>query len=139
MSTSNLCQHWDVPYLLKRGTAWNDPKPVETTWCYLKPPSNQSKPPKTTQEIPDVTWYQPQYIFFTKNESFFSCVALLLCNFGANIDRKLIILQITWNLSQELDVIMPHMNNVLIHCLFLRIVIILSFGQIWLHNLEFSK
>ena len=35
MCTSNLCQYWDGPYLLKWGTAWNDLKPAETTWCYL--------------------------------------------------------------------------------------------------------
>ena len=52
---------------------------------------------------------------------------------------KLIILQTTWNLSQEFDVIMPHMNIVLILCLFLIIVIILSFRQIWFHNVESSK
>ena len=34
---------------------------------------------------------------------------------------------------------MPHMNIVLILCLFLIIVIILSFRQIWFHNVESSK
>ena len=79
MSTSNLCQHWDLSYLLKRGTTWKDLKPAETTWCHLEPPTNYSKPLKTTQEIPDITWHQSQYIFFTKNELFFSAVALMLC------------------------------------------------------------
>ena len=52
---------------------------AETTWCQLEPPSNYPKPLKTTQEIPDITWYQPQCIFFTKNELFFSAAALMLC------------------------------------------------------------
>ena len=34
---------------------------------------------------------------------------------------------------------MLHMNIVLIQCLFLKIAMILSSGQIWFHNLEFSK
>ena len=79
MSTSNLCQHWDLSYLLNWGTTWKDLKPAETTWCHLEPPTNYSKPLKTTQEIPDITWHQSQYIFFTKNELFFSAVALMLC------------------------------------------------------------
>ena len=35
--------------------------------------------------------------------------------------------------------IMPHMNIVLIQWLFFKINIILSFGEIWFQNLEFSK
>ena len=41
--------------------------------------------------------------------------------------------------TYKFDVIMPHMIIVLIQCLFLKIVIILFFDQIWFHNLEFSK
>ena len=47
----------------------------------------------------------------------------------------MIILQIKWNFAQEFDVLCW----LWIQCLFLKIVIFLSFGQIWSHNLEFSK
>ena len=48
MSKSNLCQHWDVPHLLKQGTAWNDLKPAETAWCHLQPPSSSQNHPGNT-------------------------------------------------------------------------------------------
>ena len=82
MSTSNVCQQWNVPYLLKRGTAWNVLRLAETTWCHMKPPSNQPnhpKLPKNSQKMPDITWYQPQHIFFTKKELLFSSATFMLC------------------------------------------------------------
>ena len=43
MNTSNLCQHWDLSYLIKWGTAWNDLKPSSnhpvTSQNHLNPPT----------------------------------------------------------------------------------------------------
>ena len=118
--------------VLKRSkTSWNHLMVPEITWWLAK----------TTKNHPGNSWY---YVIpvtvHTKNELFFSCVVLMLCLQVIFVNcLKLIILQTTWNLSQEFDVIMPHMNIVLILCLFLIIVIILSFRQIWFHNVESSK
>ena len=77
MSTSNLCQHWDVPYLLKRGMAWNNLKPAETTWNH---PVTSQNYLKLLKEIPAILYLIPLTVLcFTKNELFFSCVALMLC------------------------------------------------------------
>ena len=47
----------------------------------------------------------------------------------------MIILQIKWNLAQEFELL----SWLWIQLLFLKIFIILSFCQIWSHNLEFSR
>ena len=66
---------------------------------------------------------------------------LILTNYYYISVTNTVALQINKNMFELCNGmnIMPHMNIVLIQWLFFKIDIILSFGEIWFHNLEFSK